>query len=186
MTTRDQTRQVMVGNVAIGGGAPISVQSMTTTDTTDVHATLDEILRLQDNGCDLIRVSTPSRASVVALEKMIPKATVPIIADIHFDYSVALMVADIGVAKLRINPGNIGSRKKVEKVVEKAKANELPIRIGVNAGSLERDLLEKHGYPTPEAMVESAMRHIGILEEHDFHNIIVSVKASSIPLATNS
>ncbi len=176
----------MVGNVAIGGGAPISVQSMTTTDTTDVHATLDEILRLQDNGCDLIRVSTPSRASVTALEKMIPKATVPIIADVHFDYSVALIVADIGIAKLRINPGNIGSREKVEKVVEKAKANKLPIRIGVNAGSLERDLLEKYGYPTPEAMVESAMRHIGILEELDFHNIIVSVKASSIPLATNS
>jgi len=176
----------MVGNVAIGGGAPISVQSMTTTDTTDVKATLDEILRLQDNGCDLIRVSTPSRASVSALEKMIPKATVPIIADIHFDHSVALMVADIGISKLRINPGNIGSRDKVEKVVEKAKANKLPIRIGVNAGSLERDLLEKHGYPTPEAMVESAMRHIGILEEHDFHNIVVSVKASSIPLATNS
>ena len=176
----------MVGSVAVGAGAPVSVQSMTTTDTTDTNATLDEILRLQDIGCDIIRVSTPSRASVTALEKMMPKATVPIVADIHFDYSVALLVADIGVAKLRINPGNIGSRDKVEKVVRKAIDNKLPIRIGVNAGSLERDLLEKYGYPTAQAMVDSAMRHIGILEEHDFTDIIVSVKASSVPLATAS
>lgn len=176
----------MVGNVAIGGGAPISVQSMTTTDTTKIDATLDEILRLQDAGCDIIRVSTPSRSSVTALEKMMPRARVPIVADIHFDYSVALIVADIGVAKLRINPGNIGSRDKVEKVVRKAIDNKLPIRIGVNAGSLERDLLEKHGYPTAEAMVESAMRHINILEEYDFHDIVVSVKASSVPLAVAS
>ena len=176
----------MVANVPIGGGAPISVQSMTTTDTTDTGATLDEILRLQDAGCDIVRVSTPSRDSVKALEKMMPKVNVPIIADIHFDYSVALIVADIGVAKLRINPGNIGSREKVEKVVRKATDNKLPIRIGVNAGSLERDLLEKYGYPTPEAMVESALRHISILEEHDFYDTIVSVKASSVPLAVAS
>lgn len=186
MNTRKDTRRVMVGDVAIGGGAPISVQSMTTTDTTDINATLDEILRLQDLGCDIIRVSTPSRDSVKALEKMMPKTTVPIVADIHFDHSVALIAADIGVAKLRINPGNIGSRDKVEKVVRKAIDNKLPIRIGVNAGSLERDLLEKYGFPTPQAMVDSAMRHIGILEELDFHDIIVSVKASSIPLAAGS
>ena len=186
MNTRKDTRQVMVGRVPVGGGAPISVQSMTTTDTTDVHATLDEILRLQDIGCDIIRVSTPSRASVKALEKMMPKTTVPIVADIHFDHSVALIVADIGIAKLRINPGNIGSRDKVEKVVRKATDNKLPIRIGVNAGSLERDLLEKYGFPTPQAMVDSALRHIAILEELDFHDIIVSVKASSIPLATGA
>ena len=186
MYTREQTRQVMVGGVAIGGGAPVSVQSMTTTDTCDIDATLDEIKRLEDIGCDIVRVSTPSRASVTALEKMIPKTEVPIVADIHFDHSVALIAADIGIAKLRINPGNIGSRDKVEKVVRKAIDNKLPIRIGVNAGSLERDLLEKYNYPTPEAMVESALRHIAILEEFDFHNTIVSVKASSIPLATNS
>lgn len=186
MHTRQDTRQVMVGTVPIGGGAPISVQSMTTTDTTNVPATLDEILRLQDIGCDVIRVSTPSRASVQALEKMMPKTTVPIVADIHFDHSVALIAADIGVAKLRINPGNIGSRDKVEKVVRKAIDNKLPIRIGVNAGSLERDLLEQYGYPTPQAMVDSAMRHIKILEDLDFYNIIVSVKASSVPLATAS
>jgi (E)-4-hydroxy-3-methylbut-2-enyl-diphosphate synthase len=186
MVTRKDTRRVMVGDVAVGGGAPVSVQSMTTTDTTNVAATLDEILRLQDVGCDIVRVSTPSRDSVKALEKMIPKVKVPIVADIHFDYSVALLAADIGVAKLRINPGNIGSREKVEKVVRKAIDNKLPIRIGVNAGSLERDLLEQYGFPTPEAMVASAMRHIQILEDHDFHDIVVSVKASSIPLAVNS
>lgn len=186
MYTRKDTRQVHVGKIAVGGGAPVSVQSMTTTDTTDFDATLDEIKRLEDAGCDIIRVSTPSRASVAALEKMIPKTTVPIVADIHFDHSVALIAADIGVAKLRLNPGNIGSREKVEKVVRKAIDNKLPIRIGVNAGSLERDILEKHGFPTPAAMVESAMRHIGILEDLDFHDIIVSVKASSVPLAVGS
>lgn len=186
MFTRDQTRRVMVGDVAIGGGAPIPVQSMTTTDTTDVNATLDEIKRLEDAGCDIVRVSTPSRKSVEALEKMLPKVHVPIVADIHFDHSVALRAAEIGVAKLRINPGNIGSRDKVEKVVAKAKENRLPIRIGVNAGSLEKDILEKHGYPTAEAMVESALRHIKILEEHEFFDTVVSVKASSVPLTLDS
>ena len=176
----------MVGNVAIGGGAPIPVQSMTTTKTTDTRATLDEIKRLEQAGCDIVRVSTPDRQSVAALEKILSKVEVPIVADIHFDHSVALLAADIGVAKLRINPGNIGSRDKVEKVVAKAKANHLPIRIGVNAGSLERDILEKHGYPTAEAMAESAMRHIRILEEHDFRDIVVSVKASSVPLTVGS
>jgi len=186
MFTREKTRRVLVGNVPIGGGAPISVQSMTTTKTTDVAATLDEIKRLEDARCDIVRVSVPNRPSVAALEKILPKVRVPIVADIHFDYSVAVLVADTGVAKLRINPGNIGARDKVEKVVEKAKANRLPIRIGVNAGSLERDLLEKHGYPTAEAMVESALRHIRILEELDFYDIVVSVKASSVPLAVDS
>jgi (E)-4-hydroxy-3-methylbut-2-enyl-diphosphate synthase len=186
MFTREQTRQVMVGTVPLGGGAPISVQSMTTTKTTDTSATLDEIKRLEQAGCDIVRVSTPNRKSVAALEKILPRVEVPIVADIHFDHSVALLVADIGVAKIRINPGNIGSRSKVEKVVEKARANRLPIRIGVNAGSLERDILEKHGYPTAEAMTESAMRHIRILEEHDFRDIVVSVKASSVSLTVGS
>jgi (E)-4-hydroxy-3-methylbut-2-enyl-diphosphate synthase len=186
MFTREKTRRVLVGNVPIGGGAPISVQSMTTTKTTDIARTLDEIRRLEDAGCDIVRVSVPDRPSVAALEKILPKVKVPIVADIHFDYSVALLVADIGVSKLRINPGNIGTRDKVEKVVEKAKAGGIPMRIGVNAGSLERDLLEKHGYPTAEAMVESALRHIRILEELDFYDIVVSVKASSVPLTVDS
>ncbi len=176
----------MVGDVAIGGGAPVSVQSMTTTKTTDVDATLDEIKRLEDVGCDIVRVSVPNRPSVVALEKIIPRTKVPIVADIHFDHSVAVLAADIGIAKLRINPGNIGSRDKVEKVVEKARSNKIPIRIGVNAGSLERDLLEKYEYPTAEAMVESAMRHVKILEDLEFNDIVISVKASSVPLATES
>jgi (E)-4-hydroxy-3-methylbut-2-enyl-diphosphate synthase len=186
MTTRDKTRRVMVGKVPIGGGAPISVQSMTTTKTTDAVKTLDEIKRLEDAGCDIVRVSVPNRPSVDGLEKILPKVRIPVVADIHFDHSVAVLVADIGIAKLRINPGNIGGRDKVEKVVEKAKANRLPIRIGVNAGSLERDLLERFGYPTAEAMVESALRHIRILEELDFRDIVVSVKASSVPLAVAS
>ena len=186
MTTRDKTRRVMVGKVPIGGGAPIPVQSMTTTKTTDVAKTLDEIKRLEDAGCDIVRVSVPNRPSVDGLEKILPKVRVPIVADIHFDHSVAVLVADLGIAKLRINPGNIGGRDKVEKVVEKAKANRLPIRIGVNAGSLERDLLERFGYPTAEAMVQSALRHIRILEELDFRDIVVSVKASSVPLAVAS
>ena len=186
MNTRDKTRRVMVGTVPIGGGAPISVQSMTTTKTTDLAKTLDEIKRLEDAGCDIVRVSVPNRASVDALARIIPQTRVPIVADIHFDHSVAVLVADIGIAKLRINPGNIGGRDKVEKVVEKAKANRLPIRIGVNAGSLERDLLERFGYPTAEAMVESALRHVRILEELDFRDIVISVKASSVPLAVSS
>jgi (E)-4-hydroxy-3-methylbut-2-enyl-diphosphate synthase len=186
MTTREKTRRVMVGNVPIGGGAPISVQSMTTSKTTDLERTLDEIRRLEDAGCDIVRVSVPDRPSVAALEKIMPRVSVPIVADIHFDHSVALAVADIGISKLRINPGNIGSREKVEAVVEKAKANRLPIRIGVNAGSLERDLLETHGYPTADAMVESAMRHVRILEELDFRDIVISVKASSVPLTVDS
>ncbi|MBP2681401.1 MAG: ispG [Candidatus Krumholzibacteriota bacterium] len=186
MFTREKTSRVMVGGVPMGGGAPISVQSMTTTKTTDVAATLDEIRRLEDAGCDIVRVSVPDRPSVAALEKILAGTRVPIVADIHFDYSVAVLVADTGVAKLRINPGNIGSRDRVEKVVERAKANKLPIRIGVNAGSLERDLLETYGYPTAEAMVESAMRHVRILEELDFRDIVVSVKASSVPLTVDA
>ncbi|UCG52732.1 MAG: flavodoxin-dependent (E)-4-hydroxy-3-methylbut-2-enyl-diphosphate synthase [Candidatus Latescibacterota bacterium] len=186
MFKRHQTRRVMVGDVAIGGGAPIPVQSMTTTDTTDIKATLGEIKRLEDAGCDIVRVSTPNRKSVDALEKILPKVQVPIVADIHFDHSVALRAAEIGVAKLRINPGNIGTRDKVKKVVSKAKENKLPIRIGVNAGSLEKDILEKHGYPTAEAMVESALRHIKILEDNDFFDTVVSVKASSVPLTIES
>ena len=186
MFTREKTRRIMVGRVPVGGGAPIPVQSMTTTKTTDVAGTVDEIRRLEDAGCDIVRVSVPDRASVAALEKVLARVAVPIVADIHFDYSVAVLVADIGIAKLRINPGNIGSHDKVEKVVEKAKANRLPIRIGVNAGSLERELLEKYGYPTAEAMVDSALGHVRILEGLDFHDTVISVKASSVPLTVES
>ncbi len=186
MIERAKRKKVMVGNVPIGGGAPISIQSMTTTPTTDFRATLDEIKRLEDAGCDIIRVSVPDTDSVRALERIIPKTSVPIAADIHFDYRIALASLDAGIAKLRLNPGNIGARDRVEKVVDKAKSRRIPIRIGVNAGSLEEDLLEKYHYPTPEALVESAMRHVKILEDLDFTDTVLSVKASVVPLTINA
>jgi (E)-4-hydroxy-3-methylbut-2-enyl-diphosphate synthase len=181
-----KTRRVMVGPVAVGGGAPVSVQSMASTPTTDVEATVDEIKRMEDAGVDIARVSVPDIDSVRATEKIVRRVRVPIVADIHFNYRMAVEVAGTGVAKLRINPGNIGDRKRVEAVVDKAREYRLPIRIGVNAGSLEKELLEKYGYPTPEAMVESAMRHIAILEQHDFHDIVVSMKASHVLLAVEA
>jgi len=182
----ETTRRVMVGAVPIGGGAPISVQSMATTPTTDVRATVDEIKRMEEAGVDIARVSVPDIESVRAAERIVRQVNVPVVADIHFNYRMAVEVAGTGVAKLRINPGNIGDRKRVEAVVEKARAYGLPIRIGVNAGSLERDLLEKHGFPTAEAMVESAFRHIRILEEHDFADIVVSMKAAHVPLTLSA
>ncbi len=177
------TRQVMVGDVPVGGGAPISIQSMATTPTTDVRRTVDEIKRMEDAGVDIARVSVPDIESVRATEQIVRQIRVPLVADIHFNYRMAVEVAGTGIAKLRINPGNIGSKDRVAAVVAKAKEYKLPIRIGVNAGSLEKDLLMKYGFPTPEAMVESAFRHIRVLEEHDFHDIIVSLKASHVPLA---
>ncbi len=173
----------MVGAVAVGGGAPISIQSMATTPTTDVARTVDEIKRMEDAGVDIARVSVPDIESVRATEKIVRQIRVPLVADIHFNYRMALEVAGTGIAKLRINPGNIGSKDRVAAVVAKAKEYKLPIRIGVNGGSLEKDLLMKYGFPTPEAMVESAFRHIRVLEEHDFTDIIVSLKASHVPLA---
>ncbi len=173
----------MVGNVPVGGGAPISIQSMATTPTTDVQRTVDEIKRMEDAGVDIARVSVPDIESVRATEKIVKQIRVPLVADIHFNYRMAVEVAGTGIAKLRINPGNIGSKERVAAVVAKAKEYKLPIRIGVNAGSLEKDLLMKYGFPTPEAMVESAFRHIAVLEEHDFTDIIVSLKASHVPLA---
>ncbi|HEX5132645.1 MAG TPA: flavodoxin-dependent (E)-4-hydroxy-3-methylbut-2-enyl-diphosphate synthase [Candidatus Krumholzibacteria bacterium] len=182
-TPYQPTRQVMVGAVAVGGGAPISIQSMATTPTTDVRRTVDEIKRMEDAGVDIARVSVPDIESVRATEQIVRQIGVPLVADIHFNYRMAIEVAGTGIAKLRINPGNIGSKDRVAAVVQKAKEYKLPIRIGVNGGSLEKDLLMKYGFPTPEAMVESAFRHIAVLEEHDFHDIIVSLKASHVPLA---
>jgi (E)-4-hydroxy-3-methylbut-2-enyl-diphosphate synthase len=173
----------MVGDVPVGGGAPISIQSMATTPTTDVKRTVDEIKRMEDAGVDIARVSVPDIESVRACEKIVRAIRVPLVADIHFNYRMAVEVAGTGVAKLRINPGNIGSEERVAAVVAKAKEHKLPIRIGVNGGSLEKDLLRKYGFPTPEAMVESAFRHIAVLEAHDFTDIIVSLKASHVPLA---
>jgi (E)-4-hydroxy-3-methylbut-2-enyl-diphosphate synthase len=180
---RRQSRQIMVGNLAVGGDAPVSVQTMTNTPTADARATIDQIRRCEEAGADIIRVSCPDMESTAALKDIVAAARVPIVADIHFHYKRALEAADAGAACLRINPGNIGSDARVKEVIAAAKANGCAIRIGVNAGSLEKDLLEKYGEPCPEALVESALDHIRILEENDFREYKVAVKASDVFLA---
>ncbi len=183
---RRPTKKIYVGNVAIGGDAPISVQSMTNTDTCDVAATVAQIQRCVDAGADLMRVSTPTMDSVAAFAKIKQQVSVPLIADIHFDYKIALAVADAGADCLRINPGNIGNDAKVREVVAAARHHNVPIRIGVNAGSLEKDIQKKYGEPTGQAMLESAMRHIDILEKLDFQNYKISVKASNVFLTLDA
>lgn len=180
---RRKSRQIMVGNVPVGGDAPITVQTMTNTPTEDVKATVDQIRRCEEAGADIIRVSCPDEASTTGLKQIVRAAHVPIVADIHFHYKRALEAADAGAACLRINPGNIGSAARVGEVVRAAKANGCAIRIGVNAGSLEKDLLEKYGEPCPEALVESALDHIKLLQDHDFHEYKVAVKSSDVFLA---
>jgi len=173
----------MVGKVPVGGDAPITVQTMTNTPTEDVRATVDQIRRCEEAGADIIRVSCPDEPSTAALKQIVRAARVPIVADIHFHYKRALEAADAGAACLRINPGNIGSEARVAEVVRAAKANGCAIRIGVNGGSLEKDLLEKYGEPCPEALVESALDHIKLLQDQDFHDYKVAVKASDVFLA---
>ncbi len=180
---RRKSRQIMVGNVPVGGDAPITVQTMTNTPTEDVRATLDQIRRCEEVGADIIRVSCPTEESTRDFKKITRAARIPIVADIHFHYKRALEAADAGAACLRINPGNIGSASRVAEVVRAAKANGCAIRIGVNAGSLEKDLLEKYGEPCPEALIESALDHIKLLQDHDFHEYKVAVKASDVFLA---
>jgi (E)-4-hydroxy-3-methylbut-2-enyl-diphosphate synthase len=180
---RRPSRQIRVGNVLIGGNAPIAVQSMTNTLTTDIQGTLDQVRALEDAGADLVRISVPDEDSSASLKKIIPHCRVPIVADIHFHYKRALESAEAGAKCLRINPGNIGSKDRVREVVQAAKDHDCAIRIGVNAGSLEKHLLDKYGEPTAEAMVESALHHAKILEDHDFFNFKISVKASNVFLA---
>jgi (E)-4-hydroxy-3-methylbut-2-enyl-diphosphate synthase len=180
---RRRSRQIMVGRVPVGGDAPITVQTMTNTLTSDAAATINQIRRCEEAGADLIRVSCPDEASTAAMPAIVRAAQIPVIADIHFHYKRALEAADAGAACLRINPGNIGSSERVAEVVRAAKANGCAIRIGVNAGSLEKDLLEKYGEPCPEALVESALDHIKLLQDHDFHEYKVAVKASDVFLA---
>ena len=177
---RRKTRQIMVGNVPVGGDAPITVQSMTNTNTCDVDATVQQIEALQNAGADIVRVSVPTMDAAEAFGQIRQRVSVPLVSDIHFDYRIALRVADLGVDCLRINPGNIGREDRVRMVVEAARANNIPIRIGVNAGSLEKDLQKKYGEPTPDALVESALRHIDILDRLDFQNFKISLKASEI------
>ena len=180
---RRTSRKIHVGNVPVGGDAPITVQTMTNTETTDVAGTIDQILRATEAGADIVRFSTPVEASTRALREIVAESPVPIVADIHFHYKRAIEAAEAGAACLRINPGNIGSEERVREVIKAAKDHGCSIRIGVNAGSLEKDLLEKYGEPCPEAMVESGLDHIKILEDNDFHEFKISCKASDVFLA---
>ncbi len=177
---RRKTKQVKVGDVVIGGGAPIVVQSMTKTDTRDRRATLRQIRRLEKVGCEIVRLAIPDEEAAEAFAEMKNRVKIPLIADIHFDHKLALKCLEKGADGLRINPGNIGSKAKVREVANDAKDRNVPIRIGVNAGSLEKDLLQKHGSATAEAMVESALRHVRILEDLDFTQIKISLKASDV------
>ncbi len=177
---RRYARPVQVGPVQIGGGAPISVQSMATSKTHDVEATLAEIQRLADAGADIVRVAVPRPEDVAALPDIVQGSPVPIVADIHFNYQYALKAIEAGVAKVRINPGNIGKPEWEEEVLLAAREKGIPIRIGVNSGSLERDILDKYGYPQPEALYESAMRHVEICQKHGFEDIVISVKHSDV------
>lgn len=179
---RKNTRQVQVGGVRVGGGAPVAVQSMTNTLTTDIDATVAQIHRLEQAGADIVRVSVPDPESAAAMPEILAQTNVPIIADIHFSYKMALAALEAGVHGLRLNPGNIGGRDRVERVVKAAAERNVSIRIGVNAGSLEKELNEKYGEPCSDAMVESAINHIRILEDMNFHDIKVSLKASNIPM----
>ncbi len=177
---RRKSRQIMVGNVAVGGDAPIAVQSMTNTETTDVAATVGQIQALQNVGADIVRVSVPTMDAAEAFGKIKQQVSIPLVADIHFDYKIALRVAELGVDCLRINPGNIGREERVRAVVDSARDHGIPIRIGVNAGSLEKELQKKYGEPTPDALVESALRHIDILDRLNYPDFKVSLKASDV------
>ncbi|MGP3697108.1 flavodoxin-dependent (E)-4-hydroxy-3-methylbut-2-enyl-diphosphate synthase [Rhodobacter sp. NSM] len=180
---RRKSRQIMVGNVPVGGDAPISVQTMTNTITADAQATIAQVLRAAEAGADIVRVSVPDEASTRALKEIVAASPVPIVADIHFHYKRAIEAAEAGAACLRINPGNIGDASRVREVIKAARDHGCSMRIGVNAGSLEKHLLDKYGEPCPEAMVESGLDHIRILEDNDFHEFKISVKASDVFLA---
>jgi (E)-4-hydroxy-3-methylbut-2-enyl-diphosphate synthase len=177
---RRKSKAVKVRNIQIGGDAPVVVQSMTKTDTTDIDATVKQIEEMVAAGCEIVRVAVPNKEAAIALKEIRKRVEIPLVADIHFHYRLALMALEAGVDKLRINPGNIGSIERVREVVRAAEAQKVPIRIGVNSGSLEKDLLEKYGTATPEAMVESAMRHVRILEDLGFTDIVISLKASDV------
>ena len=180
---RRKSRRINVGNVPIGGDAPIAVQTMTNTLTTDIKSTIQQVVAASEAGADLVRVSVPDIESSKALKEIVKESPVPIVADIHFHYKRGIEAAEAGAACLRINPGNIGSEERVKEVIKAAKDNNCSMRIGVNAGSLEKDLLEKYGEPCPEAMVESGLDHIKILEDNDFHEFKISVKASDVFLS---
>lgn len=186
MVTRENTRKIVVGNVQIGGQNKVVIQSMCNTKTKDVKSTVKQILELENAGCEIIRVACLDKEDAKAIREIKKQIHIPIVADIHFDYRIALEAIEAGVDKIRINPGNIGTEEKVKMVVNSCKEKGIPIRIGVNGGSLEKDLLEKYGKPTAEAMVESAKRHVDILEKLDFHNYAISLKASNLDLCISA
>ena len=175
-----QSRQISIGNVKIGGGAPVSVQSMTITDTRDVASTVSQIKRLEEAGCDIVRVAVPDMDAARALGAIRKEIRIPLVSDIHFDYKLALESIKQGVDGMRINPGNIGAKYRIKAVVDACREREIPIRIGVNSGSLQKDILRKHKHPTAEALVESALRHVHILEDLDFYDIKISVKSTDV------
>ncbi len=182
MVKREETRPVFVGNVQIGGQKDVVIQSMTTTDTRDVDATVKQIEKLAEVGCQLVRLAVVDEEAAKAIKEIKQRSPIPLVADIHFDYKLALIALENGIDKIRINPGNIGSIDKVKKVVEACRAKGVPIRIGVNSGSIEKEILQKYGHPTAEGLVESALKHVTILEELDFHDIVISLKASNVPM----
>jgi (E)-4-hydroxy-3-methylbut-2-enyl-diphosphate synthase len=179
---RRKTRQVTIGNVKVGGGAPISVQTMTKTKTSDVEGTVRQIIQAADAGCDIVRVTVNDKEAAEAIGKIIQQSPIPVVADIHFNHVFALKAIEANVAKVRLNPGNIGNKDRIHQVLSAARDKGIPIRIGVNSGSLEEDILEKHGYPTAEALYESAMRHVNTCEEAGFHDVIISVKSTDVRL----
>ncbi len=183
---RRKTRQIRVGAVPIGGGAPIAVQSMTTTQTADVAATLGQVRALAEAGADIVRLAVPDKDAAAALPEIVRGTPVPLVADIHFDYRLALAALGAGIHAIRLNPGNIGSRERVREVVKAARERNVPIRIGVNAGSLEEDIVEKHGWPTAEGMVESAERHIRFLEDEGYREIKISLKAHDVAMTVKA
>jgi (E)-4-hydroxy-3-methylbut-2-enyl-diphosphate synthase len=179
---RKKTRQVSIGGIKVGGGAPISVQTMTKTKTSDVQATVKQIVEAAEAGCDIVRVTVNDKEAADAMKEIVRQSPIPVVADIHFNHIFALKSIEANVAKVRINPGNIGSRDRIHQVLSAAKDKGIPIRIGVNSGSLEEDILDKHGYPTAEALFESAMRHVGICDEFGFKDVIISVKSTDVRL----
>lgn len=179
---REATRPVYVGNVQIGGQSDVVIQSMATTDTRDIDATVSEIERLAEVGCQIVRLAVINEDAAKAIEQIKKRSPLPLVADIHFDYKLALIALESGIDKIRINPGNIGSIEKVQKVVEACRARNVPIRIGVNSGSIEKEILNKYGHPTAEGLVESALKHVEILEQLDFYDMVISLKASNVPM----
>ena len=186
MTVREQTRQVKIGNVTVGGGSPVAIQSMTNTDTADVDATVAQILRLEDAGCEIIRSTANTEAAAKAFSSIKEHIHIPIVADIHFDYRLALLAIEHGADKIRINPGNIGGRERLAEVVSACKKKGIPIRVGVNSGSLEKEIVAKYGHVTAEGLVESALDKVRMIEEMDYDRMVVSIKSSDVMMCAEA